>query len=604
MAAKPSIAARTVILIGVENRDANGDLQIRTAAFDEIPIENAFNPTQPRTRRTGRNRAKNGLDPDGFTMGASSYAIQGEYLIEGSGIANRPPSWMRLMSGMGWKEVRLASINNADAPAATAAGSAAGGSDVDVGLAAGDYSYGYTILYEDDGTTEAATLAAGAFESLMAKVADTLTIVTPGNTGAVSSLPSAGIKFIYRTTVDNDASTDPADYQYVGTVADGATTFRDSISDVNLGQRAPLSRSAPTASSTATTSAAAGGALANATKYDYKSTILLDADGVPVTDANNAVYESEPSAAFTGTTGASDEVLDIADLQSTGVKRLYRSDGYTGGGPGVNFKFVTTVASGTTTHSDGLAPSSRGGALVDGADCAIFVPVSEYADFGALTVQSYLDSRNYPAKSARGGFDWGGTFGETVTARFTLEGVYNTSVKVANPDSEFDEPGDPPQLCNADLVLAPEGGDERDPIWQSFGFSVPRTPAPRGNANAPCANKAIMEYVIGQRVDPRLTLTIELPNEVGTAADTDWIGDAVTGRYFGFRFHIGNDARAQITVTNDAPWGDRRYLAQVAEDPDITTDESTGHRIVNLNLQLTGRTGIRDSFARIIHGTV
>lgn len=600
---RPSVAARTVIEIGVENRDADGNLLIRTAALKQIPVENAFNPVQARTRRSERNRAKNSLGPDGFRMGASTHAIQCETPVYGSGIANRPPEWMEILRGNGFKELRLASIAQSDAPAATAEGTAAdtGAGDDDEGLAVGDYSYGYTRLYQSNGTTPAATLALGAFESMMAKVADTLTISGAGNAGEVSSLPASGIKFVYRTKVGNDASTDPAEYQYVGTVADGATTLRDTIQDRNLGQRAPLPRSAP-ATPTAADQDSVTGALVTATAYHYKVTVLYDADGQPATSEDVAVYESEPSADFTATTDAGTDALSIGtsnSLPAAGVKRLYRADA----GTTANYKWVQTIADGEDGPViEGLAEGSRGAALIDGADHAIYVPVSEYEDFDALTFKDYLDSRNYPTQSARGGVEINGSVDENALAVFSIEGVYNKSTKTANPTSLFSDPGDPPVLCDADLVLAPEGEDERTPIAVSFGFSVPRTPGARRSMNASCANKGVLEYQINQRVDPRLTFQIEVPNEIGEAGDTDWVDDAVVGKYFGFRFHVGNDARSQITFTNDTPWGERRYLAQLAEDVGFDTDQETGNRMFSLNFQMTERTGVANTFCRILHG--
>lgn len=603
MASKPSVAARTVIEIGVENRDADGNLLIRTAALQQIPVENAFNPVQARTRRTARNRAKNSLGPDGFRVGASTHAIQCETPVYGSGIANRPPEWMQILRGNGFKELRLASIANTDAPAATAAGTAAdtGAGDDDEGLAVGDYSYGYTVLYAANGTTPAATLALGAFESKMAKVADTLTIANAGDTGEISSLPASGIKFIYRTVVDGDASTDPSDYKYVGMVIDGATTFRDSIQDRNLGQRAPLSRSAP-ATPTAADQDVVAGSLVTATAYHYKVTVLYDADGQPAVSEDVAVYESEPSADFTATTDSGTDALSIGtsnSLPSAGVKRLYRADA----GATTNYRWVQTIADGEDGPViDGLAEGSRGAALIDGADHAIYVPVSDYEDFDALTFKDYLDSRNYPTQSARGGVEINGSVDENVLAVFNIEGVYNKSVKQANPVGLFSDPGDPPVLCDADLVLAPEGEDERSPIAVAFGFSVPRTPGARRSMNAPCANKGVLEYQVNQVVDPRLTLQIEVPNEIGEAGDTDWVDDAVVGKYFGFRFHVGNDARSQITFTNDTPWGERRYLAQLAEDVTFDTDQETGNRMFGLNFQLTERQGVANVGWKILHG--
>lgn len=600
---RPSVAARTVIEIGVENRDADGNLLIRTAALEQIPVENAFNPVQARTRRSERNRAKNGLGPDGFRMGASTHAIQCETPIYGSGIANRPPQWMQILRGCGFKELRLASIAQADAPAATAEGTAAdtNAGDVDTGLAPGDYSYGYTRLYQVDGTTPAATLALGAFESKMAKVADKLTITGAGNCGEVSSLPAAGIKFLYRTKLGNDASTDPAEYQYVDMVADGATTFRDAIQDRNLRQRAPLSRTAP-ATPTAADQDAVAGALATTTTYHYKLTVLYDADGHPATTENAAVYESAPSADFSATTDNTNDAISVGtadSLPQAGVKRLYRADA----GTTTNYRLVQTIPHGEDGPViDGLAEGSRGAPLIASADHAIYVPVSEYEDFDALTFQDYLDSRNYPTKSARGGVEINGSVNENVIAVFNIEGVYTKSVKQANPEDQFSDPGDPPVWCDADLVLAPEGGVERTPIAVSFGFTIPRTPGARRSANAPCANKGVLEYQINQRVDPRLTLQIEVPNEIGEIADTDWVDDAVVGKYFGFRFHVGNDPRAQIVVTNDAPWGTRRYLAQLAEDVTFDTDQETSNRMFGLNFQLTERTGVANVGWKILHG--
>src|SRR5690606_9553332 len=204
--------------------------------------------------------------------------------------------------------------------------------------------------------------------------------------------------------------------------------------------------------------------------------VMYKADGTVATSVEEAAYEaliplaSEVSVDL----DPGDTAAALSNLPSSGLKRIYRTSG-----GGSDYKFVDTVASGTTSYTDTISDEDRGHDLVEYADKAIYVPVSEYLDFPALSVISYLDSRKYPAKSCRGSFSMEAPAGGNALVRFTLEGVYNTSTKVANP-TLISNPGAIPQVCETGLIIAPEStGEARDVRVLALGIEVPRTPGAR-----------------------------------------------------------------------------------------------------------------------------
>lgn len=626
MAATPSFAARTAIALGIENRDASNDLVIRDAGLEQIPIYNAFNPVQARGATTALNRAKTGLGSDGFAIGEMSYAVSGEVYVFGSGIANLPPAYFQIVRACGFKEIRLASI---DAPAASpvSAESASGGY---MKMVAGGYGYAYTVLYKANGTDEATTLAEAAFESkLSAKFVDASpdTSDTGDDTeanwlgsAALSGLPTDGIKRIYRTAAGGGSATlDPANYQYVGSVADGSTTFTDTLADKNRGQRGVFPGVEAVGSFAPTE--AAGGSLDLLGTYRYRFSVLYDKDGNLITvgsdetadqAADRAAYEAllPVADAVSETLTSSNRSCDVSFTGvAAGVRRLYRQDN--GVATSAPYYFVANVAHNASTYNDGLADATlltrhqlydTQVSGVSRPDKGIYVPVSEYLDFDAMTFQCYLDSRKYPVKSARGTMDFEGTVGGNFLGRFTLEGIYGTSTKVANP-TLASNPGAPPQICAIELQITPESAPTTDRTLRvsRFGLSFGRQPAPRRDANASCDNTGLVEYMISNPADPRLTATFEVPKEIGTGDDTDWIDDFKTSEFYAFRFHIGTDAREKVYFTNWAPWMERRFLAQLAEPPQFESDGENGIRMFAANWALTERTGIDASWISLRH---
>lgn len=600
MAGTPSVASRTAVELGIEQRDTNNDTQIRTAGLTQIPLYNASgNPVEARGETIELTRLKTGLAGDGVAIGAMSYAFQAEFYIFGSGIANIAPAYFDIIRACGFKEIRLASIARpSGTPTATSAGS--GGS-----LSAGGYAYCFTVLYQSDGTTPATTSSNAAFESRPALAAVTTNAVSSftdattvaNDSIAIASLPSSGIKRLYRTKAGDYASTDPSDFFFVAEVASGTTSYTDTLADNNLGRRAPLFGNVDVGSFAGTEDA--GGSLDTTATYKYRFSLLYKADGTVATTEDDAAYEAllpsadEVSVTLTSTNAS----VALSGLPSTGVKRIYRTEG-----DGSTYKFVQNVASGTTTLDDGLADASLGHDLVEYADCAIYRPVSEYLDFDALTLLCYLDSRKYPIKSARGSFTMEGEAGQNVLCRVSLEGVYGTSTKTANP-TLASNPGAPSNLCEMALKITAESAPttDRDVKVLRFGLEVPRTPGARRDAQASCDNSAVLEYQINGPVRPRFTLTFEVPKEIGLGTDTDWINDFKVSEYFAIQFKIGKDARKRVRFQNWSQWGDRRYLAQLVQPPTFDTDQATGNRLFNGVFELTERTGLDNSFGMFCH---
>lgn len=635
MAATPSFAARTAIELAIENRDSNNDLVLRDAGLEQIPIYNAFNPVQARGATTALNRAKTGLGSDGFAIGEMSYAVSGEIYVFGSGIANLPPAYFQIVRACGFKEIRLASIAGGSSSLTATSGGSDGHLTANDGGSTPGYSYKYTLLYKADGTTPATTLAEAAFESRLSTTTGTDATVATDAHIVVAVLPSTGIKRVYRTKANHAGSTDPRDYRYVGSVASGVTTMTDYLADYNLGQTAPLPGVEAVGSFAAATSP--GGSLDLTTAYRYRFSVLYDRYGHPIKvgtiydadgstvlatlsdetadqAADRAAYEAilPISAAVTGTTATTDQslVLNFTGV-TAGVRRVYRQEG--GVGASAPYYFVANVADTATTNAldDGLDDATlvthhqMYDTQVSGTsrpDKAIYLPVSEYLDFDAMTFKCYLDSRRYPVKSARGTMDFEGTVGGNFLGRFTLEGIYGSSTKVANP-TLASNPGAPPQICNIELQVTPESAPTTDRTLRvsRFGISFGRQPAPRRDANAPCDNTGLLEYMISNPADPRLTATFEVPKEIGTSDDTDWINDFKASEFYAFRFHIGNDAREKVYFTNWSPWMERRFLAQLAEPPQFESDGENGIRNFSGNWALTERTGIDASMFVLRH---
>lgn len=607
MAGTPSVASRTAVELGIEQRDSNNDTQIRTAGLTQIPLYNASgNPIEARGETIELTRLKTGLAGDGVAVGAMSYAFQAEFYIFGSGIANIAPAYFDIIRACGFKEIRLASIDRpSGTPTATSQGS--GGS-----LSSGGYAYCFTVLYQADGTTAATSSTNAAYESRAALAASTGNVVTSftdtstvaSDSIALASLPSSGIKRIYRTKAGNHASTNPKDFFYVGEVADGVTSYTDTLADVNLGRCAPFTGKAPVGTFAGTEDA--GGSLDLTSTYKYRFSLLYDKDGALATSEDAAVYEAllpaadEESVTLTST----NQSVALSNLPSSGIKRVYRTEG-----GGSTFKFVQNVASGTTTLDDGLADGSLGHDMVEftrtavtNTDCVIYWPVSEYLDFDALTLLTYLDSRKYPVKSARGSFSMEGEAGKNVLCRVSLEGVYGTSTKTANP-TLASSPGAPSNLCEMALKItalsAPSS--DRDVKVKRFGLEVSRQPGARRDAQASCDNAAVLEYQINSPVRPRFTLTFEVPKEIGLGTDTDWINDFKQSEYFAIQFQIGKDVRKRVRFQNWTAWGDRKYLAQLVQPPTFDTEQETGNRLFNGVFELSERDGRDGGFGQFVH---
>lgn len=619
MGAVPSIAARTAILIGLEQRNSDNDTVQRTANLKQIPIYNAFNPLSVNAETTELTRAKSALAGDGVAIGATSYAIAGEFYIFGSGIANLPPDYFDIIQACGQREVRTASIAASSAtPASSESGT--GGA---MTMATGGYGYCYTNLFAADGTTPATTKALAAFESLAsAKFVDASPVTSGATTGsaAISSLPSAGIKRLYRTKSGGGAKTpaaNPNEFFFVAEIPDGTTSYTDTLADINLGQRIPHPGTIDVGDFAAVTDNTSG-SLDDGLVYKYRVAALYDIYGAPITQntsigetlaeaAARAAYE-RPVVDYGSSATEISVDLDPGDTAAlltlphevTGVHRLYRT---VGGGTAFFFLAnVSDTASGSDTYLDLIGDGSLGHAMVAYADKALYIPVTEYSDFEAMTLQNYLDSRRYPAKSARGTFEFGGDTGANALARFQLEGVYNVSTKLANP-TLVSNPGTPPQICGIEMQITAETVPTTDRTIRikSIRNTLNKPIGARRDANASCDNAGVIEYMISGQYRPQFEVVFEVPKEIGDAADTDWIEDFRQGVNFALRFHIGTQARKRVYLTNWTQWGERRFLAQMVQAPAFEEEGPTGIRTFRCVMEWTAKGGVPGSEFQIWH---
>lgn len=598
----PSVAARTAIELGLENRDSSGNLLARTANLIQIPVYNASNPLSTQAETTELNRAKTGLAGDGVAIGAVTRGLAGEFYLFGSGIANLPPDFWYIIESCGWREIRLASIAATTAGSFAAANQASGGGSLTQPISGVGYKYKFSVLFKSDGTTPATTTAEAAFESKLST--ETATEDSYGATDKIriSDLPSAGIKRLYRTKA-GVASPTELDFQFVREIPDGVTatdaTTDDGLADANLGRRACFDRVQAITGFGTDAQDISGSMGLGAYKYVYS--VLYDKYGVAATTEEAGVYERmtvpEADAEQSITLSGTNDAVAISGLASTGVKRIYR----TAAGGSV-YKYVGSVASGVTTYTDTKADASLGHTMADQMDQAILIQVSEYMDFDAMTSFTYLDSRKYPTTHMRGGWTVEGPVSGNALCRFNLSGVYNASLKQANP-SLIGNPGTPPQVCGIELKVTAENAPTVDRTMKVLDISedFSRQPGARRDANTDCANSGVTEYQINLPWRPSISILCEVPKEIGTADDTDWEADFKNALFFAIQFHIGTEARKRHFFENWAPWGERRYLAQVIEAPAFDTDAATGNRTLRLRLELTEKTGIDGSACRIVH---
>lgn len=551
-----SLYARTVVQFGIEQRDSDGCLQERTANFEKLNWYDTPNPLQMRTDTIPHTRSKGDNDPDPVGIGASTNAVTGRTICYGSGIANLPPEWMRLLRTCGFRETRTSRLDP------TAAGTFAGADGADDGeMVSGDYDYAYTMYLKADKATVAQVVTDAAFETRLGS--DTTGAVTVDSaddlTGSVdiSNLPAVGIKRLYRTKVGGTGT-----YYLVAEIADGTTTYHDTLHDKNLGMKAPVSLDEATA-----TPAAAGsgsGSLPDAA-YTYKYTSLYDTDGAVVTDSDLCIYESDESALFASATTSSAAQIDITGLPSAGVKRLYRLVSGT-------YRFVAEVAAGETTYTDTAldATLATRDALVTPKPMeAIYTPVSALLDYDAATWLVHLDSRKGKVTGARGTATIGGDAGGEMPADWEFGGTYNDSVREANPAGPA-RPGSFPQICGADLTLTPASDptDIRLPEFKNVSLSLGRPSNARRSGNAPCANSGVKEYGNWGIPDTRLSLTWEVEKEDPLGVpDTNWQKEFRQQEFYAFQYHLGSTTGKYVYFENYLPWGEKYYAAQIVEAP-------------------------------------
>lgn len=576
---KPSFEERTAIRFGEEHQvDGSSTTRLmRTGNFVQIPVYGTRNPLPTDITMMPLPRAKPTLDPDGFGTGEAFNSLTGQIYVYGSGIANIPPDWFKILKATGMSESRIATndLPESGSPSATASGS-------DGELSAGTYYYKFTTLVESDGVTPAETLNDAAYESKPS--ASFSVVVAVGQHVSVSGLPASGVKRIYRTYAGGSNY-----YYFAGTVEHGETTFTDRLADKNLGEEIVVS--ADPQAGTLTVTEGTSGTLA-AGDYSYCYTSLYDARGNTVTDSKEAVFESSPSDPETGTTTGNG--FDVTGLPSGGVKRLYR----TVEGPGTTYYFVCEVPHGSTsvsgedTSDTTLVTHEPLHATIDKA---VYVPVSDYDKFWSLTVEAYLDGRKKAARGMRGNMTFEGRAGQNIAGNFELRGAYVPGAKAPNPTS-VSAPSAPSQLCNADMTISRmrdgEPVDEFVPRLRVWGLNLGRTPAPRPDGNASCENAGVIEYMIAKEPDPHMTVTIEFDE------DQDFDAYAKYPDTFSLGIVLGNRQFRRVRVSNDLAWGEKQYVAQLAAAPTSPDAEADGIRLLALDFKLCG---VHNSYIRIEH---
>ena len=258
---KPSKTERTILLLGLENRDTNG-LGIRrgpqraanqtanaveelywknSCNFEQIPIYNSFNPLTPEGETQPLVRSSGTLDPEGFGIGITNFALAGDIWVQGSGIRNIPPAWMKLLRACGFGERRYASHDSPTAGTPTGASDSSPYSDsstVVPDIGTGTYYYEVTALLKANGTDIATTRSEALFESKLSGEESAGIAVTAGDAISLSSLTTSatGIRRLYRTKASGTAG---AQKYFIAEIPSGTNSYTDRLHDDNLTEKAP-----------------------------------------------------------------------------------------------------------------------------------------------------------------------------------------------------------------------------------------------------------------------------------------------------------------------------------------------------------------------------
>lgn len=559
--------------------------QLRTAGYAQIPIFGNSNPHGGNLETQDLNQVIAGLDPTTPEIGVLTATLNVQALTSGSGIANRPPDYWRLFETCGWYSTRTASIAGPAAATFAAAAVGSGGS-----MEAGDYGYGFTVLYQSNGTTPATSLANAAFESNLSADTDTVTCVANDSVG-LSNLPSSGIKVIYRTNVDDETGR----MYKVGMVADGVTTFTDTRHERDLDEAAPVELVDPDETDFAVddgTTVGAGNVDVGAHQYFFAD--LYDRDGVLVEGRANlsaAVYMSQISAAQTATIASTDKAVTVTlPTDNNGLKVIYRTKA---GVTGIANAFRVGVADPLelATFVDNTADDDLIVPVEVPVDEAIMTPAGDPNDHLALSSKTFMNGRRKTMQGGRGNWTMAGTTGQTVPITFDHQGASPASAAEANPASAT-RVETAPKLCEAGFFLRRSAAPTVyfAPKIQSVNVNAGRSPAPRLDGNASCDTSGVTEYVLGNRSNASLQVVHEMN------VTMDFEGDAKARVGYEWQFQIGTTARSRIFVGNYVPWEDR-FLSVQNQYP-ATAGLPSGNRGETLNLVIAG-TG--NNFLRMRH---
>jgi len=605
-----SYAERTVIEMGVASKDSLDEPVARTAGLHQIAVDNVFEGPALQAEVQPRNRSTGLLSAAFAAIGSVWRQLTGEILLYGSGIAQQPPTWWELQRACGFIEYRSSTI---PAPTTTGALFAAAASGADGAIPAGSYEYSFSMMYEDDGSTPATTASACAFESQVNEGEAVLVTVSATNHVSITNLPSTGIKRVYRRLATQ------AVWRLVAEVASGTTAYTDILADTAIGiTPGPTpgheiqfdSTIAATAAATFSATPATGGDLPDAT-WEYTYAMLYEADGTTLAATGaDVVLEGSKGNTDTAITATTDNTVDLANLPTTGRKRIYRRVSGT-----TRWFLVAELDAASDTWSDvGDADelsklgtrlieveSGTNGAISGALNESHLLPAHDYEDFDALTIQTYIDIFQKPMHGTRGTIDWNADEGQNFIGRFTHLGVYAANTATDNPDPITDA-GVPPQFCDAEFIIKPSDGAARSPVVKSWGIITGRTPGRRGDGNAPCANAGLREFMIGTRPDPRWTCVIE----ENKTLDWDWEAEFRSAKKYALRIKAGTAARERVLFSNypcgspSAYVAPEIYMAQLIEAPVAGPTGPDGVRTVSLNFLLTGKNWLRMQHAAAV----